>query len=372
MNRSSCSILPAVVALCIGWGFSAISVRAEELSSDDGIKNETQRIVTATTSFLQSLDAEQRAKVVFPWTREKAATAASFKGGMNGQMSFVGEQYGKSMWSNYPVSDVPRPGLALGALGPEQRGAVLKILKTALSPEGYQKVRAVMGSDQALAESGTHFAAGTATYTIGIFGEPDATSPWMIQFGGHHLAINLTIAGGRGVLAPVLTGAQPAIYTSAGKTVRVLAKENDLAFNFLDSLDETQRTQAILNYRVSDLVSGPGRGGLEIQPEGIKGSTLNDAQRAKLLELISQWAGIVNEAYAAPRMAEIRAELPDTYFAWSGPLTHEAGKNGTSYCRIQEPKLMIEFSPQEVGGDPSMHVHTIYRDPTNDYGVAIK
>jgi len=21
-----------------------------------------------------------------------------------------------------------------------------------------------------------------------------------------------------------------------------------------------------------------------------------------------------------------------------------------------------------LGGDPSMHIHTIYRDPTNDYG----
>lgn len=38
--------------------------------------------------------------------------------------------------------------------------------------------------------------------------------------------------------------------------------------------------------------------------------------------------------------------------------------------RIQAPKLFIEFSPQRVGGDPTMHVHTMYRDPTNDYGRA--
>jgi hypothetical protein len=31
--------------------------------------------------------------------------------------------------------------------------------------------------------------------------------------------------------------------------------------------------------------------------------------------------------------------------------------------------VVIEFSPQGVGGDPTMHVHTMYRDPTNDYGI---
>jgi hypothetical protein len=39
--------------------------------------------------------------------------------------------------------------------------------------------------------------------------------------------------------------------------------------------------------------------------------------------------------------------------------------------KIQGPRLVIEFSPQGVGGNPTMQVHTIYRDPTNDYGVKL-
>jgi hypothetical protein len=31
-----------------------------------------------------------------------------------------------------------------------------------------------------------------------------------------------------------------------------------------------------------------------------------------LLDVISEWAGIINDAYATPRMAEIRAGLDDT------------------------------------------------------------
>jgi len=69
-------------------------------------------------------------------------------------------------------------------------------------------------------------------------------------------------------------------------------------------------------------------------------------------------------------MAEIKAAFDDTWFAWSGATTVEAGKNGASYYRIQGPKLVIEYSPQRLGGDLTMHIHTIYRDPTNDYGRA--
>jgi hypothetical protein len=29
---------------------------------------------------------------------------------------------------------------------------------------------------------------------------------------------------------------------------------------------------------------------------------------------------------------------------------------------------VIEYAPQPLGGDLSLHVHTMYRDPTNDYG----
>ena len=57
----------------------------------------------------------------------------------------------------------------------------------------------------------------------------------------------------------------------------------------------------------------------------------------------------------------IRASLPQTYFAWSGPTTN----GSAAYFRVQGPTLVIEYAPQ--GGVD--HIHTIYRDPTNDYGA---
>src|SRR6202011_6020323 len=149
---------------------------------------------------------------------------------------------------------------------------------------------------------------GKDLFFISILGTPSEKDPWILQFGGHHLAVNVTIAGERGVLTPTLTGAQPALYTLNGKTVRPLGQESDKAYALLNVLDETQRKQAILNYRVADLVLGPGKDGKTIKPEGLKASAMNEGQRAMLLDLISEWADIIHESAAAARMAELDAD----------------------------------------------------------------
>jgi len=38
-----------------------------------------------------------------------------------------------------------------------------------------------------------------------------------------------------------------------------------------------------------------------------------------------------------------------------------------AYFRVQGPTLVIEYAPQGSVG----HVHTIYRDPANDYGATL-
>jgi hypothetical protein len=122
----------------------------------------------------------------------------------------------------------------------------------------------------------------------------------------------------------------PASYTEDGAKKRALAQENDKAFALLATLDEGQRNQAIIDHPVFELVLGPGHDGETIEPVGVKAATLSPRQRAMLFDLISEWAGILNEVHAAPRLAEINAGLNDTYFAWSGPTSHEPDRNGAS------------------------------------------
>jgi hypothetical protein len=158
---------------------------------------------------------------------------------------------------------------------------------------------------------------------------------------------------------------------AAGNTIRVLAAEDHKAFALFDTLDDQQRAQVMIDHPVSELAVGPGHDGEAVPPAGVRGSALSPQQQVMLFDLICEWAGILNDAHAAPRLAEIKAGLEETYFAWSGPMSHEAERNGASYFRVHGPKLFIEFSPQQVGGDPTMHVHTIYRDPENAYGRAL-
>ena len=150
--------------------------------------------------------------------------------------------------------------------------------------------------------------------------------------------------------------------------MRPLGKESDKAFVLLQSLDDNERKQAILSYRLADLVLGPGQDGKTIVPEGLKASSMTAQQRAMLLDLMAEWASIIHESAATSRMAELKADLDETWFAWSGPVTVKPGSNITAYYRIQGPHLVIEYAPQTLGGDPALHVHTMYRDPTNDYG----
>ena len=407
LNRSRAGLL--VFIPLIAW----VVGENRRLAADDGpvqseavVLSETSRVVRAANAFLSTLDPKQRARVLFAFD----------------------DKVQRARWSNFPTGFVPRGGISLQELNDDQRAAALALVASVLSPEGYEKVQQIMAADEVFklsdhgrppfgndkdhAPGGPPFGDdkdhrdgppfgddkgnqhggpppdlkpgehggplpggfppggggdamfGKDLYFLSILGAPSEKEPWMLQYGGHHLALNITIAGERGVLTPTLTGAQPATYIVNGKTVRPLGQENDNAFALLNALEDTQRKQAVLNYRVADLVLGPGHDGETIQPEGLKVSTMNEAQRALLLDLISKWAGIVNDRYASSRMAEIKADLDHTWFAWSGPTTVEPGKYGMSYYRIQGPKLVIEYAPQHEED----HIHTMYRDPTNDYG----
>jgi hypothetical protein len=306
----------------------------------------TPRAVEAANSFLDALDAKQREKALYEFGSDK-----------------------KPNWSNLPVTFVPRNGVRLGDLTKEQRAKALGVVAAVLSKGGYQKVLDIMDGDQQLAEGKGGKGKGkdmfgTDQYYLALFGQPSETKPWMVQFGGHHLGINVTVIGKHFVLTPTHTGAQPALFKRDGKDVRPLGPEIDTAFKLLDALDEKQRAQAIIGERPQgELVLGPGRDGRRIEPKGIKGSALSAEQQKLLLEVIGAWVNIVESDAAAGRMAAIKEKIGETYFAWSGPV--EKGK--AVYFRVQGPTVVIEYAPQ--GGTD--HIHTVIRNPEDDYGAGL-
>jgi hypothetical protein len=297
--------------------------------------------VAKANAFLATLDAQQRGKVLFEFDSAK-----------------------KPSWSNLPVTAVPRNGLRLGELNKPQRAAALDALAAVLSKQGFQKVIDIMNADDQLVRGNDNrMRFGTENYYFALFGTPSATKPWMLQFGGHHLGLNVTVVGQDAVVTPTHTGTQPDSFTRDGKTVRPLGPENDLAFKLVNMLDAEQRRQAVLGASPRNLVLGPGQDGKTIRPEGLKCAALTDGQRATLLELIGAWVHILPDATAASRMAALKAKIDETYFAWYGPTAN----GSAAYYRIQGPALLIEYAPQ--GG--TNHIHTIIRDPGNDYGKGL-
>ena len=370
-----------VALLCVGLVLLA-SIQRQQDTPAIAIEpataaDATGKTVTAANAFLAGLDNTARTKVSFPFNSDQ-----------------------KFKWSNFPPGMYPRHGLRLGDLNTAQRDALFTLLATALSKRGLQKVKEIMDGDEVLKNSEEGRAGpmgappdgpppggartdvppsgqrgrmdpqfGRDNYYIALLGTPSLTDPWMIQFGGHHLAINVTIVGKNNVMTPSLPAAQPAIYKLNSETVRPLGRENDKGFALINSLDAAQQKQAILAYQVNDLVLGAGQDGKMVQPEGIKVSALNAAQQEKLLDVVSEWVGILNDEAATVKMNEVKANLAETWFAWSGPIMN----GNPSYFRIQGPTIWIEYSPQRQRGAglDINHIHTIYRDPTNDYGARL-
>jgi hypothetical protein len=336
-----------------------VAVGSQQRASSPGANGTvTPRVVEAANAFLATLSVAERTKCTFGFTSSQ-----------------------RTGWSNLPTGIFQRNGMRFGDMTSRQREAALTLVAAALSREGYQKVTDIMNGDEVLKKAGGGQTGGRQggagpggpgggirfgldEYYIALLGTPSTTTAWMIQFGGHHLAINVTVVGPNTVMTPSLPAAQPAKYTLNGQTIRPLGHENDKGFALINALNAAQQKRAILNYQVTDLVLGPGADGKVIQPEGILASELDAAQQALLLDVVHEWVGILNDEAATAKMAEIKANLPQTYFAWSGSTKN----GGLAYYRVQGPTLIIEYAPQQGDLD---HIHTIYRDPTNDYGAKL-
>jgi hypothetical protein len=330
MRIRACSTL--AVLLLGSWLASPGAAQSSAASS-------AAQIADAANAFLATLNDAQRSEATFRFDDDEQ----------------------RQRWSNLPQGVFSRAGLRMGDLDETQRAAVLALLRVALSTDGYTKVMAIVEADEQLRISTGRSMFGRDEYYVSFVGAPSGAAPWLVQFGGHHLALNITLAGERATLGPSHTAAQPAVYELEGRTVRPLGREADKAFALLESLSAEQRGKAVLGFQVRDLVLGPGRDGQTLQPEGIKGSDLTPAQRELLIGIAGEWTGIMAGPLASAKTAELTGSVADTWFAWSG----RSERGAAAYFRIQGPALHIEYAPQ--GGET--HIHTIYRDPANDYGA---
>jgi Protein of unknown function (DUF3500) len=390
--RSAFSVLMAVAACaaCSVHGTSSASAAAATVPATAPAPTadaQTTAVVHAANAFLSTLSEAQKQAVLFAFN----------------------DRAQRARWSNFPDGAASRSGIRWGELNAAQRIALIGLLGAVLSPEGILMVREQMDADDVLRKTSAGgppngrpplnaggpdgrspiSVGGPATgppprgfggppggrppvnfgsdyYYVSFVGRPSPVLPWMLQFGGHHLAINATVVGPHITLSPSLTGGEPLKYSKDGKAIYIAENEVRQAMAMLNGLTAEQRRKAVISNRRIDLVLGPGHDGQILQGEGLPGSEMTDAQKAQLLAVIEARLGILNADDLAVTMADVRKNLNRTWFAWYGPTTEIGG----AYFRVTGPTVLIEYAPQDMDGDATDHAHNMYRDPTNEYGAA--
>jgi hypothetical protein len=209
-------------------------------------------------------------------------------------------------------------------------------------------------------------------------GTPSATEPWGWQFDGHHAIVNYFVLGDQVVMSPFFAGSEPVRATSGKyRGTAVLQDEQNKGLAFVNGLTAAQRGRAILrSAKTGDLnLTEAWKDNVVLDYAGLPATALTPAQRAQLVDLVSQYVGNMDDGHARVKMDEVRAHLDRTWFAWIGPTAPDS----VFYYRIHSPVVLIEFDHQRPVGtrhlvdDESLptrqHIHTVVRTPNgNDYG----
>lgn len=296
----------------------------------------------AQTAFLNSLSSDQRAKAVFKLEDEQ-----------------------RFDWHFIPR---PRKGIAFKELDPTQQRLGNALLASGLSQQGFIKAATIMSLDAVLREMET---GGTVVrdpelYYLSIFGDIASGRPWGWRVEGHHISLNFTIANDKSIsTTPAFFGANPAeVLAGPRKGLRTLPAEEDLARALIKSLDDKQRTQAIVAEKApADILSTNLRKAEPLKPAGLQTSRLGQKQQETLMSLLHEYATRHSPDIAASRLDRIRsAGLNNIFFAWAGGLEH----GQAHYYRIQGSTFLIEYDNIQNNAN---HIHSVWRDFSGDFGV---
>ena len=291
-------------------------------------------------------------------------------------------------WHFIPKKE--RKGLVLSEMNDAQRTAALRLLRSALSEAGYDKVNRIMMLENVLAvlegDQG-NWARDPNKYYITVFGKPSSETPWGLSFEGHHLSLNFVCRDGKMVdSTPQFLATNPAQIMNEvvaaegfklppgtrllGKGTRVLRDEEEFGFELVRSLSEEQLKTALIAEEAPPEIRFAGESQPSVAgPEGIPYSDLNAQQQQTLENLVEVYLRVV-----APSVADQRRKLiekngwKNVHFAWAGATKAGIGH----YYRVRGKDFLIEFvnTQPDAVGNPANHVHAVFRDLSGDFDLA--
>lgn len=315
------------------------------------------KMTLAAQSFLESLNDEQRSRATMPFDNSE-----------------------RLAWHFIPKPE--RKGLQVKDMNEAQRKRAHALLSAALSEAGYAKAKTIMELESILRVLEADRQGGQIRdperYYFTLFGQPSDEQKWGLSVEGHHLSLNFVVDQNRLVAhTPAFFGANPAtvksdIKVGPKKGTRVLAAEESLGFELINSLDKRQRAKAIIaDEAPADLRAAGEPQAPQTAPEGIRTDDLTAEQAHLLRKLIQAYADNMPQEVAMRRLAEIeKADFDNIHFAWAGALEPGIGH----YYRVQGPTFLIEFvnTQPDSEGNPANHIHSVWRDMKGDFGVPVE
>ena len=321
--------------------FLAIGIGLALLTSAYSRFQSASVMTDSAKAFLASLTPEQRAQATFAMQEDE-----------------------RFNWHYIPKE---RKGLPLREMTSTQKQLAHALLAAGLSQRGYIKASTIMSLDDILRvmENGKGPRRDPEGYFFTVFGEPSETGTWGYRIEGHHISQNFTISNGKVQDAPSFFGSNPAeVLDGPRKGLRILAREDDLGRELIQSLTPEQKKTAIVSKEApKDILTEASRkAALKGQPSGLEVSKLNAHQRELLQNLLDEYVNNVPEQVAQARQDQIKKAGNNLYFAWAGGEQYR----DPHYYRIQAPAFLVEFDDTQ---DNANHIHSVWRDFENDFGL---
>lgn len=301
------------------------------------------RLRTATTTFLDALDADQR----------RAA---------------VGRHVDPELtdWTYLPGE---RPGVRLADLNPRACALARDLLAVSYSDRGRDDAGRVVrleairrGLPGARQTVGLPELTGQ-DYWLRVLGE--VSDPvWSWRLSGLHLVAQATVAGDEVALTPQFFGAGPArVPAGPHAGFRALPVEEDLARRLVRLLGPDQQARAVVPLSLpSDIGSRHDPVARRpVSPVGLPYGRMDRSQREVFETLVRQYLERAPAAVSDRAWADLTdAGVDELTFSWAGG--QEAG-DLHAYA-VAGPTVLLEYDQTQ---DDANHIHSVWRDLRHDW-----
>jgi Protein of unknown function (DUF3500) len=219
----------------------------------------------------------------------------------------------------FPVDDIKwrkwmnqhfyvRQGVSLQEMTDAQREAAFGLMRASLSARGFKLSRNVMRLNETLAELvNEHTFLGEWLYFFTIMGQPSTTQPWGWQLDGHHCIINYFVLGDQVVMAPHFFGSEPIRATSGKyKGLVILQEEQNTGLQMLQSLSDTQRQRAIINFSKTgnNNLTEAFKDNVVLDYAGLRANDLSKPAHDHLRDLANLYISNMDDGHARVKMDE--------------------------------------------------------------------